>query len=82
MKNTKEVQSILAAIYCINYTRLPRDEDIHRIINYAFYRLFGSNTNLITLYCIGRNKEQMMPEVMQILESDTQYKKYLEENHK
>ena len=79
MKNTKEVQSILAAIYCINYTRLPRDEDIHRIINYAFYRLFGSNTNLITLYCIGRNKEQMMPEVMQILESDTQYKKYLAE---
>ena len=82
MRNTKEIQSILTAIYCINYTRLPRDVDIHNILNYAFYRLFGTNTNLITLCCIGRNKEQMLPEVINMLESDTQYKKYLEENHK
>lgn len=78
MKNTKEVQSILTAIHCINYTSKHRDTDIQKIIDYAFRRLFGANTNLITLCCIGKTKEQIMPEVMQAPESDTEYKKYLD----
>lgn len=82
MKNTKEAQAILTALYCINYTSTNRDEDIHNILSYAFYRLFDSNTNLITLCCIGKSKEQMLPEIMQLLELDTQHKKYLEKNKK
>jgi hypothetical protein len=31
------------------------------------------------LCCVGRSKEEMMPEIMQVLEQDTEYKKYLEE---
>jgi hypothetical protein len=27
----------------------------------------------------GRSKEEIMPEIMQVLEQDTAYKKYLEE---
>lgn len=39
------------------------------------------NTNLLTLVCIGRHKEEVMPEIMQLL-ADTQYEKYLEEYKK
>ncbi len=79
MKNTKEVQAILTAICCINQASEYRDDDISKICDYAFRRLFGSNTNLLMLCCVGRSKEEMMPEIMQVLEQDTQYKKYLEE---
>ena len=78
MKNTKEVQAILTAICCINQTSEQKD-DIAKICDYAFRRLFGSNTNLLMLCCAGRSKEEMMPEIMQVLEQDTAYKKYLEE---
>ena len=74
MKNTKEVQAILTAIHCINYTSEYRDDDIYKIVEYAFGRLFGANTNLITLCCIGRSKEQIMPEIIRLLETDTKYK--------
>ena len=79
MKNTKEVQAILTAILCINQTSEHKDGDIAKICDYAFRQLFGSNTNLLMLCCVGRSKEEMMPEIMQVLEQDTQYKKYLEE---
>ena len=78
MRNTKEIQAILTAIHCINYTNGNKDNDIHLIVDYAFRRLFGANTNLITLCCIGKTKEQIMPEIMQVLEADTQYKKYID----
>ena len=82
MKNTKEVQAILTAILCINRTSEHKDEDIAKILDYAFRRLFGSNTNLLMLCCVGRSKEEIMPEIMQVLEQDTQYKIYLEEYRK
>ena len=81
MRNTKEVQAILTAVFCINYTCEHRDMDIHKILEYAFRRLFGANTNLITLCCVGKSKEQIMPEIMQVLEHDTQYKQYLQEDN-
>ena len=79
MRNTNEIQAILTAVHCINYTNEHRDDDIHKIVDYAFRRLFGANTNLITLCCVGKSKEQIMPEIMQVLGVDTQYQKYLEE---
>ena len=82
MKNTKEVRAILTAILCINQTGEYRDEDIAKICDYAFRRLYGGNTNLLMLCCVGRTKEEIMPEIMQVLEQDTEYKKYLEEYKK
>jgi hypothetical protein len=82
MKNMKEVQTILTAIHCINYTSVHSDGDIHAIVEYAFRRLFGANTNLLTLCCIGKTKEQIMPEITAILEKNTQYKKYSEDYKK
>lgn len=82
MKNTKEIKAILTAIFCINQTSEHKDEDIAKICDYAFRRILESNTNLLGLCCIQRKKEEIMPELVQILSEDTQYMKYLEEYKK
>ena len=79
MKHTNEIQTILAAVFAINRTNEHEDKDITLILDYSFRRLFGANTNLLLLSCIGKTKEQIMSEVMKILNESTQYKKYLEE---
>ena len=79
MKHTDEVQAVLTAIFAINRTSEHEDKDITLVLDYAFRRFFGANTNLLLLSCIGKTKEQIMPEVMKILKSDTQYEKYLED---
>lgn len=78
MRNTKEVQAILTAIFCLNRTG-ERNQQIDRICDYAFRRLFGANTNLLSLACIGHNKEEMEKQVNEMLEIETEFKKYMEE---
>lgn len=79
MKHINEVQAILTAIFAINRTSEHEDKDITLVLDYAFRRLFGANTNLLLLSCIGKTKQQMMPEVREMLKIYTQYEKYLEE---
>lgn len=74
MRNLKEIRPILASLYCINFVKKDRDEDIDKILKYAFKSIFDSNTNLITLACIGRTKEDIMPEIWKVLEEDTKFK--------
>ena len=78
MKNLKELQPILAAIYAINRTNGHEDGDIRNLVNYAYHRILNNTTNLLMLACIGRTKEDVMPEVLQILKEDTKYLEYLE----
>ncbi len=81
MRNTKELRTILSVLFYLN--RLgANDEDITKLLDYTFRRVFNSNTNLLILACVGRTKETSMPEIMQILEQDTEYKQYLEEYNK
>lgn len=70
MRNLKEVKPLLTAIYCINRTG-SKDEEIEKILDYAFNRLFNHNTNLLKLACVGRTKKDAMPEIIQILKEDT-----------
>ena len=70
MRNLKEVRPLRSAIYCINRTG-SKDEDIEKILDYAFNRLFNQNTNLLKLACVGRTKEESMQEIKQILKEDT-----------
>lgn len=81
MRNLKELNAILTAIHCINYLNTPRDNDIWKLTDYAFRRIFGGNSNLKSACCIGQTKESMMPVLMKILEEDTQYLEYLQEYH-
>lgn len=73
MKNTKEIKPILTALYCINFLG-NKDEDIDKILKYAFNSIFNSNTNLLTLACIGKTKESAMPEILQLLKEETLYR--------
>ncbi len=81
MKNTKEMQAILTAIYCINLT-CGKDKDITNLCEYAYHRCLNANHRMILLCTIGKSKEQIMPEVTELLERDTQYKKYMESKKK
>ena len=73
MRNIKEIKPILTALYCINFTG-DKDEDMDKIIKYAFNRILDSNTNLLTLACAGRTKEEVMTELNQLLAEETLYK--------
>lgn len=82
MKNLKELQPILAAIYCINRTNGNDDKDIRHLLDYAFHRILNNTTNLLLVACVGRTKKDVMPELMKLLKEDTQYLQYLEEHNK
>lgn len=56
MKHTNEVQAILTAISAINRTSEHEDKDISLVLDYAFRRLYGANTNLLILSCIGKTR--------------------------
>lgn len=79
MKNTKEILPILTAIFTINRTSKYEDKDITLIIDYAFRRIFGANTNLLILACAGKTKQEIMSEVSKLLNQETKYQQYLEE---
>lgn len=81
MKHSNEIQTVLAAIFVLNRTSKHANADISLILDYAFRRLFGVNTNLLILACLGKRKDQIMSEVMQTLKATTQYEKYSEDYH-
>ena len=45
MRHTDELHAILTAIYCINETT-NKDEDIAKLIEYAFYRVYQQRSLL------------------------------------
>ena len=57
MKNSKELKTILSAIYCLNRISGNENEDIRHLVEYAFYRLLEENTNLLLLFTTAGNKE-------------------------
>lgn len=77
MKNIKELYSILTAIECINQTNGHRDEDIANLLKYTSIYITNSNYNMLTLSCIGRTKEEVMPELNKLLGEETKYLKFL-----
>ena len=78
MKNTKEIQTILTAVYCINHSKQEsKDKDIEQICEYAFDRIFGCNTNLLAACCVGRTQEEILEEVNEIMHLETKYKEYV-----
>ena len=82
MKNTKEIIPLLSAIYCINRTNGNEDKDIAELIEYLFLRCVNGNVNLLMLACIGKTKEQIMPEINELLDGETNFKKFSEAKKK
>lgn len=79
MKRLDELKFLLTSVLAINATSEHKDPDISRILDYAFQRLYGANTNLFFLACIGKNKQQIMPEVEKLLKH-TNFDQYEKEN--
>lgn len=80
MKNTKEIRAILGVLFYLN--RLGYNvQDIANVLEYAFYRLFGSNTNLL-LACIGQTKESAKPAIDEILRTQTDFNEFMNAKEK
>ena len=72
MRHTDEIHAILSAIYCINETT-AKDEDIAKIIEYAFYRVYKEGVYDLNELCAQKQKPDIMPDLMSILQSETEY---------
>lgn len=77
MKNLKEIKPILTALYCINQTG-ANDEDIQLLLQYAFNKILDGSANLLALVCAGRSKDEIMPDINQILKEETKFIEYKE----
>lgn len=76
MRNTKEVEAILASIYVLNQCSDHKDKNIAQIIEYTYNRLYGANTNLLLLTTIGKKYPEIASEVAEILNIETEFEKY------
>ena len=72
MRHTDEIHAILTAIYCINETT-TKDKDIAKIIEYAFYRVYKESVYELKELCEEKQKSDVMPDLMSILQSETEY---------
>ena len=79
MKNTKALHALITAVYCINKTNGNEDKDITNLCRYIFLHCLDGNPNMLDILCIGKRKGELLPSIMQILEDETKFKKYMEE---
>lgn len=77
MRNLKEIKPILTALYCINQTG-ANDEDIRLLLQYAFNKILDGSANLLALVCAGRSKDEIMPDINQLLKEETKFIEYKE----
>lgn len=76
MRNTKELQTILVSIYCLNKVSGNENKEITDLVDYAFNRILDANTNLLTVACLAGN--EVITWVQTWLKEDTKYYEYLE----
>ena len=72
MRHTDEIHAILTATYCINETT-AKDEDVAKLIEYAFYRVYKEGVYDLKKLCTDKQKSGVMPDLMLILQSETEY---------
>lgn len=72
MRHTDEIHAVLTAIYCINEVT-AKDEDIAKLIEYVFYRVYKESVFNLKRLCIDKQKSGVMPDLMLLLESETDF---------
>ena len=72
MRHTDEIHAILTAIYCINETT-AKDEDVAKLIEYAFYRIYKEGVYDLKELCVDKQKSGVMPDLLLLLDSETEY---------
>ena len=71
MRHTDEIHAILTAIYCINETP-NQDEDIAKIIEYAFYRVYKEGVYDLKELCAEKQKSDIIDELKMLIEAETE----------
>ena len=71
MRHTYEIHAILTAIYCINETT-TKDEDVAKLIEYAFYRIYKESVYNLKELCTQKQKSDVKPDLLLLLESETE----------
>lgn len=71
MRHTDELHAILTAIYCINETT-NKDEDIAKLIEYAFYRVYKEGVYELKELCSEKQKSDILTELKMLLEAETE----------
>ena len=71
MRHTDEIHAILTALYCINETT-AKDEDIAKIIEYAFYRVYKEGVYDLKELCEEKQKSDILNELAMLLEAETE----------
>ena len=71
MRHTDEIHAILTAIYCINETT-NKDEDIAKLIEYAFYRVYKEGVYELKELCSEKQKSDILTELKMLLEAETE----------
>ena len=71
MRHTDEIHAILTAIYCINETT-NKDEDIAKLIEYAFYRVYKEGVYDLIELCTGKQKSHIIDELKILIEAETE----------
>ena len=74
MKKLKELKAILTSIYCINKIT-NKDKEIANLIDYAFEKIFKSNTRYWNYIFSGQTREQVLIILDDYLEDETTYKR-------
>ena len=81
MKNTKEMHALITAVYCINNTNGNEDKHITALCRYIFLHCLNGNPNMLDILCIGKTKDELLPYLIQILEEETLFQKYMEDKN-
>lgn len=81
MKHTKEMHALITAVYCINKTNGSEDKDITNLCRYIFLHCLNGNPNMLDILCIGKTKDELLPYLIQILEEETLFQKYMEDKN-
>ena len=71
MRHTDEIHAILTAIYCINETT-AKDQDITKLIEYAFYRVYKEGIYDLKQICAQKQKSDIMSDLLLLLDSETE----------
>ena len=71
MRHTDEIHAILTAIYCINETT-NKDEDIAKMIEYAFYRVYKEGVYDLKELCEEKQKSDILTELTMLLKAETE----------
>ena len=72
MRHTDEIHAVLQAIYAINETE-TRDNDITKLLDYIFYRVYKESTTKLKQYCYGKQKSAIMPDLLLLVQSETEF---------